>query len=99
MREFGPISNTFLRLAKEDERGKYIICDFHKNSRAMWIQKHDNVVLDKNGERRGDCAHYPIREIYSAEYGNRIYKSYKEKGFKFIGRFEQDILGYERKLV
>lgn len=99
MRNFGPMSNTFLRLAQKDERGRYAICDFHKSSKSMWIQKHDNVVLDENGERQGDCAHHPMRRVHSAEYGNKIYREYKEMGFKFVGRFEQDIFGVERKLV
>lgn len=99
MRKFGPISNTFFRLAQKDERGGYTICDFHKNSGAMWIQKHEGVTLNEIGERYGDCAHHPMRRVHSAEYGNKIYREYKEMGFKFVGRFEQDIFGVERKLV
>jgi hypothetical protein len=97
-KEFGRLSNTFLRLIKKDEYGNYTVYDFHTAINGnMWVQMHERVILNELNEKIGDCCHGPIKKIMSRVTGNKQYTNLKSRGYKFAGTFEQDIFGVERR--
>jgi hypothetical protein len=96
--EFGRLSSTFYRLVRKDEFGKYDVCDFNTVVNGnLYIQEHENAEIDENGYIINACYHDKIK-MTTKEKGNARYEQLKSRGYKFIGMFEKDICGYERRI-
>lgn len=108
MIEFGTYSNTFYRLIKRDKNytKSWFVYDFHTSYPDYtqpdrpyhWIVKYTVNDINQYGEITG--YKFGIREVKNIEknYGNKLYIRLKEHGFVAVGKFEQDVLGKERKI-
>lgn len=106
--EFGVLSSTFYRLAKENKKwsGHYSVVDFHKGVNGNCrIERFDHEGLDEIGRRNGggcrlmtEYVYVPSRGFDRREQGNKKYKELLAEGYFKVGEFESDICGRERRI-
>ena len=84
-------SSTFYRLEKQRD-GYVAVCEFHTvvNGNKYYIEHEEN---ESGSGWQGEA-----RYINTVEYGNKVYKRYKDRGYKFAGVYEMDIFGYKKLL-
>lgn len=87
-------SSTFYRLEKPIGDGWLSVVEFHR------VEGNNNKYYVEHEERPDGGTGYlgERRDCFDKEYGNKIYKRYKARGYKFAGTYEMDIYGVKTLL-
>jgi len=88
-------SSEFYRLEKDLGDGYKSVVEFHQvvnGNRYCAVLEEQPSILGV----RPNTLHLHEYRFSSKDAGNKAYRDYKARGYKFVGVYEMDIFGYKR---